>query len=236
MQEKISISINKNLINKIQELKKNKNIKSKSQAFEFVLDSYFKEQKVENAIILAGKKFDKNFILNNINILKLSGVNNFYMAAGPNINELKKTIKEKNIKYLKEDDDLCGTAGAIKLAKNDIKSSFFVIFSNIFFNFDLKKMVKFHKEKNSFATIGLTPVELKDSIEHIELEGNNIISFNFKKKFKSRIISAGIYLFEPQIFSYLPKKGYLEDLVFPKLAKENKLLAYVFSKDWKYKS
>lgn len=234
MQEKISISLDKRLINKVQELKKDKNIKNKSQAFEFILNSYFKEQIVENALILAGKKFDKNFILNNINILKLAGVNKFYIASGPNTSELKDIIKEENVKYL-EEDSLVGSAGAINLARKYIKSSFFVSFANVFFNFDLKKMVNFHREKDGVATIGLTPVELKNSVEYIELEGDNITSFNFKKKIKSRIISAGIYLFEPQIFDYLPKKGYLEELVFPRLAKENKLLAYVFSKDWKYK-
>lgn len=45
-------------------------------------------------------------------------------------------------------------------------------------------------------------------------------------------MNAGVYLFEPEIFSYLPKKGMLETDVFPLLAGKGLLCGYVFSGKW----
>jgi glucose-1-phosphate thymidylyltransferase len=41
-------------------------------------------------------------------------------------------------------------------------------------------------------------------------------------------INAGIYLFKPEIFEYLPDKGDLEATVFPKMAEEGRLKAVLY--------
>jgi NDP-sugar pyrophosphorylase family protein len=41
-------------------------------------------------------------------------------------------------------------------------------------------------------------------------------------------INAGIYLFKPEIFDYMPEKGDLEATVFPKMAEEGKLKAVLY--------
>ena len=60
----------------------------------------------------------------------------------------------------------------------------------------------------------------------IMLDGDpyNIVSNEFVKPGKgqafSYLVNAGIYVFEPSIFKYLPRSGeaYLEEDIFPKLA------------------
>jgi len=63
------------------------------------------------------------------------------------------------IKYLLPEGDF-GTCGSVGFAKEYIKEDNFVVISaDIITDFDLKKIIDFHKEKNSIATIALTSVE-----------------------------------------------------------------------------
>jgi hypothetical protein len=41
-------------------------------------------------------------------------------------------------------------------------------------------------------------------------------------------LDAGIYLFKPEVFEYMPEKGDLEATVFPKMAEEEKLKAVLY--------
>ncbi len=68
------------------------------------------------------------------------------------------------------------------------------------------------------------------------MTGNHILSFVEKPKKEnapSNLVNAGLYVMEPDILDYIPE-GFatLENDVFPKLARENRLTGYTFSGRW----
>ena len=64
------------------------------------------------------------------------------------------------------------------------------------------------------------------------------VPFSGKKPEKgkriSHLINAGLFICDPQILNYIPKKGYsmLEKDVFPKLVEEGRLYGYLFEGQW----
>ena len=54
-----------------------------------------------------------------------------------------------------------------------------------------------------------------------------------KNKQVSQLINSGVYIFEPEIFKYIPTKGvYLLEDIFPRLAREKKLAGFSFEGQW----
>lgn len=71
----------------------------------------------------------------------------------------------------------------------------------------------------------------------VRLHGNRIVKFTEKPEKGKRIshlINAGLFVCQPEILNYIPKKGksMLEKDVFPKLVEENKLYGYPFEGQW----
>ena len=124
-----------------------------------------------------------------------------------------------------------GTAGALSLARNFFDDSFIVMYGDNFTNLDLDKLVDFHKRKKSFATIVLYKKKLKEKSSSLAVKDENsrIKRFvespsnsdlkNLKGKYK--YVNAGIYVFEPEMLKFIPKKkfDFAYDL-FPLLLKK----------------
>jgi len=137
-----------------------------------------------------------------------------------------------SITYSEEETPL-GTAGAIKNAEKYINDTFFVLNGDSYSKMNLMKFLDFHKSKKSDFSIGLAKSKNSLCYGNVILQNDGIIEFTEKKKSKEGIISRGIYLFEPKIFDEIGvgRKISLEEEIFPKLAKENRLHGY-FSEDY----
>lgn len=103
-----------------------------------------------------------------------------------------------------------GTAGAIKNAEKFIDDTFLVFNADILTRIDIANLIKFHEEKNAQVTIAATEVENPWSYGVIEHCDNKYITA-FKEKPKpnetsSKLINAGIYVFEPEILDEIPEK------------------------------
>ena len=131
-----------------------------------------------------------------------------------------------NITYVIPDDDY-GTAGAVKLAQEQIGDDNFIIISgDLVTDFDFQKIFDYHKEKESKLTITLTSVEnpLEFGVVIANEEGK-IEKFLEKPSWGevfSDTINTGIYIIEPEILDYIPKGDnfdFAKDL-FPLLMKE----------------
>ncbi|KHO46267.1 MAG: mannose-1-phosphate guanyltransferase [archaeon GW2011_AR3] len=240
MREKVSISLDKEILEKADATVDGIAVRNRSQAIEHALRAYFGSSGVEKAFVLLGRSRNiKEAHLNHlIGMAKSVGVKEILIAGGPN-NEKIFQILGSGSKYgikvdYVEEKELKGTAGSIWLAKNMLDSTFLVIAGDTSFTFDLIKMVEFHKSKGSMVTMGVTAVKLEDSTDSIILEGEKVVHFNYQDKKPTYMTNAGVYLFEPEIFRHMPSKGSLEKDVFPGLAKEGKLYAYVFYREWKH--
>lgn len=141
-----------------------------------------------------------------------------------------------NIRYVKEEKPM-GTAGSLRQAQHLLgKGTFIVLHGDIVVDTDLTDIVSFHNEQDVIATLALTSVVDPSIYGSVKLHGAKIVDFiekPQKNKQTSQLINSGIYVFEPEIFKYIPLNGVslLED-IFPKLAKEKKLAGFSFEGQW----
>ncbi|MFX0134439.1 MAG: NDP-sugar synthase, partial [Candidatus Hodarchaeota archaeon] len=98
-------------------------------------------------------------------------------------------------------------------------------------NANLNLMAKFHFKHDPIATILVSPLRCPFGTIEIN-EKNYVINFNEKPIIPSIMVSAGVYIFNHRIIDYLPLKGKIETITFPKLAEERKLLSYELKGYW----
>ena len=141
------------------------------------------------------------------------------------------------ITYLEQKKKNIGTAFALSLAKKFLENDpFLVMYGDTLLQIDLKDFIDFHFSSKTLATIALTSIKEPTLYGVVKLRGEKIVDFIEKPKEEevSRVISAGVFAFEPEIFNFLPPKpsANLEEKVFPTLAKRGMLSGYLFEGKW----
>jgi len=163
------------------------------------------------------KKFGiKDFILS---VQYLSRVIEDYFGDGSNFNV--------NIVYVKSSRPM-GTAGQLKVAEPFLKDTFICVYGDSIFDFDVKKVIKFHKELKGIATMVLFNYSFKLKYGFIKIKDNRVVSWKEKPKVKG-LINSGFYVFEPSFLQYIPKdKVYGMDSAFKEAIKRGeKISAYI---------
>ena len=117
---------------------------------------------------------------------------------------------------------LLGTAGGVKNNSHFLNDTFFVLSGDALTDIDLTKMLKFHKSNNSVATIAVKDVKNVSLYGIVVTDSSGRINAfqekPFAKEALSNIANTGIYLFEPEIFDYIPDGFYdFGSQLFPKL-------------------
>ena len=140
-----------------------------------------------------------------------------------------------NISYSIEK-NLCGTAGAIKRVKSYFKETFLVLTGDSYHNVNLTNLLNYHKESKSLATLCVKKATKNRTDWKVEVEnGNKLKSITESDNIKDEYINCGIYIFEPEIFDYMPDKGYssiVEDLIPAMLAKNLNVNVCITDEDW----
>jgi len=163
---------------------------------------------------------NKPLIERTINYLKKYGITEIIISSGYKSNLIEKFLKKKknfgcDIVFSIEKTPL-GTGGAIKKALRFVnEESFVVLNGDIVTNIDLKKILK---KPNTIATN-----ELKTKFGTMDIRNNKILKFNEKKDVSDVWMNPGIYHLSKNIEKIIPKKGSLEGIVFPKMAKNKTL-------------
>lgn len=145
---------------------------------------------------------------------------------------LRKQIKSHFDSYkdfeiiFSEEEKPLGTGGALKKAKPIIRTNPFIVTNgDSICKVDLRNFFDFHIEKSALLSIVLVRSRITQDYGSITLDDSKkIISFNEKGDARSEsLISAGIYLFQKDIFSHMPKQNHfsLEYDFFPKIIKNN---------------
>jgi mannose-1-phosphate guanylyltransferase / phosphomannomutase len=143
-----------------------------------------------------------------------------------------------NVEYSVEESPL-GTAGSVRLASGKLDDTFVVISGDALTDVNLEKIVAFHREKGSAATIGLKSVEnpLEFGIVVTDDEGR-IERFLEKPSWGqvfSDTINTGIYVLEPEVLRHIPTDrpyDFSKEL-FPLLLEMGRpLYGYVFDEYW----
>lgn len=123
-----------------------------------------------------------------------------------------------------------GTGGPVKQAEALLgrEDDFLVLNGDILTNTDYGDIVQQHRRREGIATIALYPVRAPRRYGVVELAERNRISRFVEKPSEeppSNLVNAGIYVFTPDIFDYIPRGRAcsIEREVFPKLVKEREL-------------
>ena len=163
---------------------------------------------------------NKPLIERSINYLKKYGITEIIISSGYKSNLIEKFLKKKKnfgceIIFSIEKTPL-GTGGAVKKALRFVdEESFLVLNGDIVTNIDLKKILK---KPNTIAAN-----ELKTKFGTMDIRNNKILKFNEKKDVSDVWMNPGIYHLSKNIEKIIPRKGSLEGIVFPKMAKNKTL-------------
>ncbi|MFA5856729.1 MAG: nucleotidyltransferase family protein [Candidatus Pacearchaeota archaeon] len=141
------------------------------------------------------------------------------------------------------EDELLGTSGALNNFRDFFNETFFIIYGDNITNLDLKKMLEFHKKKESYATLFIYKEKLLDEkttpgaividedkrvIQMIENPTENEKKELEKIPYERKFINAGVYILEPEILKNIPEgfSDFAKD-IFPKLIKNQKVYGYI---------
>lgn len=251
--ERISISINPEILSQLDREVDGINISSRSEAIEKIISNYVSERK--KCVILAGGNSDnlqigntfapltkinnKYLIEDTISKVKKAGYNDIIVIGDKNIlAAIFKILGEQNITYIEEKEHK-NTAKTLELAKSLLKSTFLFVPCDHYFEIDLKDMEKYHKLNKGLCTLAIysgTEFEWKKS-SIVTMSGNKIVNYVESPKYvDTHLTSLFIGFAEPEMFDFIPsaKISYsLQKDVFPELAKKEELYGYLYSGKWK---
>jgi len=257
MKERITLTIGKSLLEKIDKSIDGICIKNRSHAVELLLMKALGADVPKKALILAGGKgtrmkpiteeipkpmiplMGQPLIQHTIDLLKKYNIIDVIISVGYKAEQIKEYFGNGSkfgikITYIEEDKPL-GTAGPLKLAEQLLTSTFILCNADELKEIDLADMFRFHKKNQGIGTVALTTAKNPESYGVARLQGNRILEFIEKpKEPPSNLINSGLYILEPEVTRYVPDGfSMIEKDVFPKIARAGKLYGYHFSGYWK---
>ncbi len=131
-----------------------------------------------------------------------------------------------HIQYSREK-ELLGTAGGVKRCQWFLDDTFVIVSGDALTDINLLRLISEHKSNGAIATIALKEVqEVEQFGVVITDDSGRILDFQEKPqrdKARSRLANTGIYIFEPEIFDYIPENSFYDfgKQVFPELVSIN---------------
>ena len=125
-----------------------------------------------------------------------------------------------------------GSAGGMKKIQDFshfFDDTFVVLCADALIDLDIQEVIALHKEKKALATIALKQVPVNETNKYgmVELDENSkILTFQEKPDIQdaiSDLANTGIYIFEPEVFDYIPsgKEFDIGGDLLPLLAKQD---------------
>lgn len=257
--EKLTVTVKKDLIKKIDSIVDGAKIRNRSHATEYLIEQGLGINKVNKAVILAGGKGTrlrpftyelpkpliplqgKPLLQHSLDLLKSHGITEIYLSIGYKGKQIKDYFGngEKfglDIKYLEEKEPL-GTAGPLKLAEKYLDDTFLLIWCDVLADIDLDDFISFHKNSGGLATMALASVDDVTAFGVASLKGSKINGFvekPAKEDAPSNLINAGMIILEPKVFKYFPDQKVIsiEKEVYPKIVEAGKMYGYPFFGQW----
>src|SRR5579875_738290 len=153
---------------------------------------------------------DKPLIEHLILWLKKYGVNDFVIS----VSYLRKMIETYlgtgsdlgvKVRFVRSPNPL-GISGQLMNAKDEVKSTFYLLYGDSVFDFDIRRMLSAHRKSRATLTMGL--MHYKEKIPYGIIETNEkdgtVLSWREKPEVGG-LINVGCYVAEPRIFEYIPK-------------------------------
>jgi NDP-sugar pyrophosphorylase family protein len=101
-----------------------------------------------------------------------------------------------NIRYLRETTKL-GTAGCLSLLPERPERTFFVMNGDLLTRVNFERMLAFHHENRSMATMGIREHEFEVPYGVVEMKNHRLLGLK-EKPVQRFFVNAGVYAFEPE--------------------------------------
>ncbi len=257
--KRVSLSIDEELLEKIDSEAERNNLENRSQAVENYLKEGMGLHEVKTAVIQAGGQGSrlrpftyevpkplipvkgKALTEHTLALLKRYGFEKVFISVGYMADKIIEHFGDGSkygvdIEYIEEKTKL-GTAGPLRKIEDQLNESFLLIWCDVLADIDLKEMGRFHKSHPGLATMALANVEDVSQLGVAEMRGDKIVNFVEKPKKgeePSNLINAGIAMLEPEVIQYIPKEGFsmIEQDVYPNLVEDKELHGYPFDGAW----
>lgn len=178
---------------------------------------------------------NRPFLVYQLESLARAGITDIVLSLGYQPDKIEDVLGNGsdfgvNLRFVAEPHPM-GTGGAYKFVTDEIRETTIVLNGDILTDADIAKIVEFHKEKGSEATIALAPVDNPAAYGLVETaDDGTVIRFIEKPKpeqlaeLKINTINAGIYILEPSILDLIPKNenSSFEYNVFPAILEKQK--------------
>lgn len=257
--ERLTITLRSDLLKSLDTEIDGDHLRNRSHAIEYFLSRSLGLKAVKVLILAGGKPVyfesekktlpkamvkiaGKPLLEQTLQRLKAAKLNEVYISIGEGGEIIEEYFGDGshmgiNITYIRQNKNNTGTAQPLLEAKEHLKSNFLLLYGDVLTDLDLGDFVEFHKnQKSAVCTMALTSTESVDMWGLARLQGNRVVQFEEKPqnpKTFSKLINAGVYMVEPEIFSLIdPKAIKLESDVFPRLAEEGRLYGYPYEGLW----
>jgi len=241
--KRVSLTLEEELVDRI-DSEASGNDLNRSQQVEALLEEYFDGRSIRTAVIFCGgdearsmKKFEGKPVLSHVlDNLTDTTIENVVLLSGPNKSEVEDHFGEGyrglSLSIIgNENPD--GTARALEKVKDNVSGTFLVLNGHVLSDVDIDDMLKVHREEEVIGTMALTTVNDPSAYGVARLKGRTILGFEEKPspgEEPSRLINAGTYILEPEIFDEIDRNSIEE--VFEKLSDKRELAGYIYGGEW----
>jgi NDP-sugar pyrophosphorylase family protein len=128
--------------------------------------------------------------------------------------------------HYSREEELMGTAGGVRKCAWFLDDTFIIVSGDALTDADLGRLVEEHRKKGAVATIALKEVDEVENFGIVITDADGrITSFQEKPRASealSHYANTGIYIFEPEIFDYIPAGQFYDfgKQVFPELVRK----------------
>jgi glucose-1-phosphate cytidylyltransferase len=123
------------------------------------------------------------------------------------------------------------TGGRIAQLKGLLNEDFLLTYGDGVSDVDIKKLILSHQNSSNLAT--LTAVQPPARFGALNLNGNQVLSFQEKPEGEGAWVNGGFFVLKPKIFDYLTSEGSSFEIdVLPTVASLGKLGAYMHTGYW----
>ncbi len=235
--ERLTITLRSDLLNALDSAIDGERLRNRSHAIEYYLSKSL-GLKTLKVLILAGgrpvyfesekkslpkamvKIAGKPLLEQTLHRLKAAKLTDIYISIGEGGEIIEGYFGDGkqfgiNITYLRQPKNNQGNAQPLLQAKEFLNNSFLLLYGDVLSDVDYGDFVEFHRsQKTALCTMALTSTEAVDMWGLARLQGNKIVEFEEKPKNPktfSRLVNAGLYLMEPDIFKYIEAKSSKSD-------------------------
>ncbi|WP_428026083.1 nucleotidyltransferase family protein [Arcobacter sp.] len=126
-----------------------------------------------------------------------------------------------NIEYIFEEQRM-GTAGALSLLQEKPTEPFFVMNGDLLTNVNFEHLHDYHISNNSIGTMCVREYDFQVPYGVVNIKNSKILSIEEKPVHKF-FVSAGIYMFSPEVLANIPQNQFYDmPTLFENLISENK--------------